>query len=207
VTAVDHELLEYGGDPFTMVPDALLFDPEVTDGALRLWMTVKTHARSKAMAWPGIDSMGDRLGWSPSTVKRHLQALTAAGWVKRRRRFGTSSRTFLCASKGQEAPWERTSSDQVTSDPNGAPGGVRCEPNETVEQVRSEPSNRSDLSRKPEEAERELATSPTDASPRDGDEAAIESRLPDEVIATGRAHLAELRSQRGARHRSRRVMP
>lgn len=127
------DLLEDGGEPFTQVPDELLFDMSVSADALRLWMWVKSHARKKSVAWPGVAGAQEAFGWSESTVKRRIAELVEAGWVKRRRRMGSSTRTFLCRTKWQLAPWEATTSERVRSDLNES------------EQVRSDPTARSDL--------------------------------------------------------------
>lgn len=102
-------ILSGWSDPhFARVPEGLITDPDVTDAAFRLYARLMLHLEwgsSAGEVFPGYESLGRSLGWSPDKLGRTMKTLVGAGWAHRRRRQGTSSLTFLCARKGQRPTW------------------------------------------------------------------------------------------------------
>lgn len=65
---------------------ALLRDVRVSDGAVRLYLTIASHTRGhRNVAWPGQDRLAELSGRDVRTVQRLLAELVAAKWIVTRR--------------------------------------------------------------------------------------------------------------------------
>jgi DNA-binding MarR family transcriptional regulator len=92
----------YGWD-MLQIPTRALF--ELSNRAFRIFCYLIFRARDKNGCWPGVERMADELGdMSKRTAERALRELVAAGWIYRKRRWGTSALTVIFSSpeKGKE---------------------------------------------------------------------------------------------------------
>lgn len=67
--------------PFASLPDELIADLCVSDGAVRLWARLDRYAREKRTAWPSRATLASELGCSVKTIDRRLDELVNAGWL------------------------------------------------------------------------------------------------------------------------------
>jgi hypothetical protein len=70
---------------FAPIPERLLLDREVSDGAVRLW-GILDRVAARHRLWPGREYLAERLGVSTDTVDRRVGQLRAGGWLEVRRR-------------------------------------------------------------------------------------------------------------------------
>jgi len=75
-----------GSGPWASVPTALLYDPNVSEGAVRVWAALASYADSDGACFPGQERLAERLGRSPDSVHRAIAALRKAGWLEVTRR-------------------------------------------------------------------------------------------------------------------------
>lgn len=67
------------------VPESLLLDPSVSDGACRFYAYLtRWDYRQTGQAFPGEERAAADLGWSVRTVRRHVAALEAVGAIIRK---------------------------------------------------------------------------------------------------------------------------
>ncbi len=70
-----------GLEGFRMLPDVMIFDPEVKDTDLRTWAVLCFFARSRMHTNSTNASLAEAMGVSLATLKRSLTRLEAAGFV------------------------------------------------------------------------------------------------------------------------------
>jgi len=83
---------------FVPVPSEMLRDKTISlaeKGFLSILMIYSRPGRGENTIWPGIAKIAEECGCSEKTVKRFVQSLTTKGFIRRRRRLGTSSTTEL----------------------------------------------------------------------------------------------------------------
>ena len=108
---------------FRIVPDSLVFDPALSAAAKEMYAVLLSFAGDTSQAWPGIPGIRERLiargvqyghgtrdeveALIPAerTISGHLAELVERGWVYRRRRMNTSSKTHICQERGEVPPW------------------------------------------------------------------------------------------------------
>jgi DNA-binding transcriptional ArsR family regulator len=64
---------------FTIVPNQVLYNRQLTSDARLLWVYLRSHKIGYLLGYRQIEA---DLGWSETTVRKHLKALTEAGFVK-----------------------------------------------------------------------------------------------------------------------------
>lgn len=69
--------------PFAMVPEALLFDPEMSDKACRLYGVLRRHGDDPANCYPSKRRLADLMGCAPASLNRPLNELEGSGWIER----------------------------------------------------------------------------------------------------------------------------
>lgn len=69
--------------PFAMVPEALLYDPELSDKAVRLYGVLRRHGDDPANCYPSKRRLADLMGCATSSLGRPLRELEDAGWIAR----------------------------------------------------------------------------------------------------------------------------
>lgn len=74
-------------DYFAIVPEWVLFHPDLSHGAVRLYGVLRRFADQRGIAFPGLAAIGERYGVVPRSVTRHMEELIAAGAVTRKRRI------------------------------------------------------------------------------------------------------------------------
>jgi DNA-binding MarR family transcriptional regulator len=70
-----------GLEGFRMLPDVMLFDPEVKDTDLRTWAVLCFFARSCMHTSATNASLAEAMGVSLATLKRSLARLESAGFI------------------------------------------------------------------------------------------------------------------------------
>lgn len=80
---------------FVAIPVTFINDERITNAGRCLYMLLSSYTSAKAdeaIAFPSYETIMKRLGWnSKHTVADGLKNLIGAGWVERRRRYGSSS--------------------------------------------------------------------------------------------------------------------
>ncbi len=66
---------------FRMVPDVMLFDPQVKDTDLRTWAVLCFFARGRMHTTATNASLAESMGVSLATLKRSLARLEEAGFI------------------------------------------------------------------------------------------------------------------------------
>ena len=106
---------------FTQLPDSLLLNADLSDGAVRLYAVLKHHARSKSKAYPGRRLLATELGVkSLRTVDARIVELIAAGYLSIEARYhargGRTSNVYHLA-------FYPHGGERATLEPAGAPPG------------------------------------------------------------------------------------
>lgn len=73
-------------DYYAIVPEWILFHPELSHGAVRLYAVLRRFADQRGIAFPGLSAIGEKYGVVPRSVTRHMEELMAAGAVTKKRR-------------------------------------------------------------------------------------------------------------------------
>jgi len=76
--------------PFAMVPEALLYDPELSDKAIRLYGVLRRHGDDPSNCYPSKRRLADLMGCATSSLGRPLRELEDAGWITRVARVDAS---------------------------------------------------------------------------------------------------------------------
>jgi len=80
---------------YASMEHVLTFDNDLSDGAFRTYAHLKYHWQQKELSWQSVATMARARGISEPTIKRHLAELSENGLIKRERRDGHSSFTWL----------------------------------------------------------------------------------------------------------------
>jgi hypothetical protein len=82
---------------FAMVPEGITFNPELSDGATRLYDALAQHADREGRCRPGQERLAPRLGWTVRRLQRHLAELVTARVVQvlHRGRYGAANEYLL----------------------------------------------------------------------------------------------------------------
>jgi len=83
------EVLEQGG--YVVIPQAILHDPNLTAPEILCWLALAAHQRGNNWSWPSVTRLAHLTRLSRSTVIRTLKSLESKGYLKRKRRHGTTS--------------------------------------------------------------------------------------------------------------------
>ena len=87
---------------FTVLPEELTLDPEVTDRALRVWARLDRYAGRDDSAYPSVEALARDLNCSPRSIKRATQNLRETGWLTRKQRRSGSAVYTLQIRKGHQ---------------------------------------------------------------------------------------------------------
>jgi len=101
----ESDALTVSSDPFTWrpLPDALIFDRDVPDGAVRLWGALRAVADAAPVTQSAtcepvtMHALAAMLGVNERSVQRWMRALDDAGWLDRIERRADSGRTLPSA--------------------------------------------------------------------------------------------------------------
>jgi hypothetical protein len=72
---------ELGPDYFIQIPQTILKDSGLSDGAFRLYCVLLTYCRQKLTAWPGQETLAEDMGRSVRQVRTLLSQLKDIGLV------------------------------------------------------------------------------------------------------------------------------
>ena len=70
------------GFRFAMIPEALVYDGAVSDGAVRLFAALLRHGMDPKSCYPSNERLCELLGKTERTVQRLKSELQAAGWIE-----------------------------------------------------------------------------------------------------------------------------
>lgn len=112
---------------FAIMPEWVLYHPDLSHAAVRVYGALVRHANSNDEAWPSRASLSRECHCSPSTVKRAISDLLDAGAISREPRFEDGRQTSNLYVVYSVPPTDR--GEGVTSDPGE---GVTYDPGEGV---------------------------------------------------------------------------
>jgi Helix-turn-helix domain len=85
------DTIRRSGPRFSIVPEALTLDPEVTDRAFRVWCRLDRYAGGDGAAFPSVDTLAVDLACSPASIRRATKNLRDTGWLTRQQRWNGSN--------------------------------------------------------------------------------------------------------------------
>lgn len=131
---------------FAMIPEAMLFDPGIPGGAVKVFGVLHRYGSTPDKCFPSLRLVAENAGLNVRTVRRHIALLEANGWLRRVNRLRESgvqdSNAYQLFSQpggtdtgdrlpGQESPPTRT-------EMSGGPGQERPgDPDTGVRQKRA----------------------------------------------------------------------
>jgi hypothetical protein len=71
---------------FAIVPEALIFDPELNATAVRVYAGLARYVDVAGKAWPGLETLAERIGCNEKTIRRAVTDLKRAKWLEVKRR-------------------------------------------------------------------------------------------------------------------------
>lgn len=80
-------------EPFSMVPEAVIYDQRLGDKAVRVYACLLRHGDNPSNCFPSHRRIADMIGCSPRSIQRVLNELERAGWIRRIARFRDGGRT------------------------------------------------------------------------------------------------------------------
>ncbi len=81
------DTIRYNGPKFAMVPEWLLFDPNVSMAAKTVYAALARHGSTEETCFPSVSRIAALLGSTPKTVRRLIDELVESGAVERHKRF------------------------------------------------------------------------------------------------------------------------
>jgi biotin operon repressor len=93
------DTIRRSGPRFSIVPEALILDPEVTERAFRVWCRLDRYAGADGAAFPSAERLAKDLGCSQESIWRATKNLREAGWLTRKRRRNGSNVYTLIAER------------------------------------------------------------------------------------------------------------
>lgn len=72
------------------IPEDLLYDPDITPLAVRVYGVLIRHGIDPESCYPSHGRIAERLGVSRRSIQRPIRELEEAGWIERRQRFDAS---------------------------------------------------------------------------------------------------------------------
>lgn len=106
---IDDDLtLTTGAISYAQAWELLLDDQRLSDGAVRLYLLLSTYTRPKRpVAFPGQETLAERMGVSVDTIGRRLGELEEAKWIAvKQRGRGRTSLIHIKVPGGSPPPWE-----------------------------------------------------------------------------------------------------
>lgn len=85
------------GTPFAVIPEWVLYHPDLSDGAKVLYGALQRHVGSTGTAWPGQERLATLLNCSVRTIKARTAELEQAGAIRKQRRFRSTTIYTLVA--------------------------------------------------------------------------------------------------------------
>ncbi|MFH9329716.1 helix-turn-helix domain-containing protein [Streptomyces althioticus] len=93
---LDREGVQYAAGHFTVVPRALIRDPELSSDAKVLWQIINDYAGMNRLAFPSHATLAKDMGKSVASIKRYIEELIRNRWLTAQNRIGTSN-YYYCA--------------------------------------------------------------------------------------------------------------
>lgn len=109
------DTIRYNGPKFAMVPEWLLFDPEVSMAAKTVYAALARHGSTEETCFPSVSRLAALLGSTTRTVRRLIDELVECGAVERHARYradgGTTSNGYTIWGTESAPPGYRISVD------------------------------------------------------------------------------------------------
>ncbi len=70
------------GVPFAQIPHDLICDPDLSHASVRVYCYLMRRADGEGRAFPGLRRIGRETGMSPTTARKSVDILEAAGWLE-----------------------------------------------------------------------------------------------------------------------------
>lgn len=91
----DDGTIQKKGWNWSPVPVDITMSRELTDGDKVVYGYLLWQADHKNMVWHGIEKIADDLGKTEITVKRSIRNLVEQNWIRRFRRMGSPTVTYV----------------------------------------------------------------------------------------------------------------
>lgn len=85
--------VEVDDTKYVMIPERLLYDPEICADAVRVYGVLRRHGDSPTDCYPSHRRIAERIGRAPASVPAWINALERAGWVSKVPRWKDEERT------------------------------------------------------------------------------------------------------------------
>lgn len=92
IRVTDDSTVHVERGPFEMVPHWILFHPDLSALAVRLYLVLRRHADSRGDCFPSRQKLADLLGVGVPTLDRARKQLVSAGAIEMRQRRGSDDR-------------------------------------------------------------------------------------------------------------------
>jgi hypothetical protein len=87
--------IDKSGWNWAPVPAKVIMSKNLDHIAVRVYAYLLWRAGNKGDAWPGVDTISKDIGASGPSIKRAFRSLILDNWIRRFRKFGRSSTTFI----------------------------------------------------------------------------------------------------------------
>lgn len=110
---------------WAIVPEWVLWHPELSDGAVRLYATIHRYVGLNEGAWPRNSVLAERLGRTQRSVRNWLAELEAVGAVEREARFAKGGQQLSNMLRLRSEPVENLGGEEppFRGGRNGGAGG------------------------------------------------------------------------------------
>jgi hypothetical protein len=68
---------------FAMIPEDMLFDPEMPAGAIKVFGILHRYGRTPDTCYPSMKLIGEKAGIGRRQVRRYIEVLESTGWLRR----------------------------------------------------------------------------------------------------------------------------
>ena len=137
-------------DYYAIVPEWILFHPDLSHGAVRLYGVLRRFADQRGIAFPGLTAIGLKYGVVARSATRHMDELITAGAVTKKRRIGRNGKVTSNLYRVHTRPTFIEVAHDYTPDTTAATAAVQAQ--------------RTDLSDEPRRTE--VSDGPSDRSVR-----------------------------------------
>lgn len=67
---------------FAQIPEALVYDTRLPDGAVRLYAALHRHGSDPTNCYPSYQRLGALIGKSPRSIPKLVDQLATLGWIE-----------------------------------------------------------------------------------------------------------------------------
>jgi len=132
--------------PFAQMPEGVLYDPSLSDKAVRVYGALLRHGSDPTNCYPSHDRIARLIGCSKRSVARPLDELEKGGWVERAKRYDangarTSDGYMVRVSRAPVAQESATTTQENVDPPRAGAGGHHAQERDERESLERKPLN------------------------------------------------------------------